>query len=124
MSVRTGRCLCGDVRYQLRGEPLHVGLCHCADCRKESGSAFVTFAVWPRNAFSSTGNFATYEGRSFCPRCGARLFNLTGEKAELRVGSLDDAPNGLTPTSELWVKRRELWLHPLADADQHHEDAV
>jgi hypothetical protein len=124
MNVRTGRCLCGEVHYQLRGEPLGVGLCHCTDCRKESGSAFVTFAIWPREAFSSIGSFATYEGRSFCPRCGARLFNLTEEKAELRIGSLDDAPNALTPTSELWVKRREPWLHSLADADQHQEDAA
>jgi hypothetical protein len=124
MTTRTGQCLCGRVRYEVRGEPSHVGLCHCRDCRKESGSVLTTFAVWPRHAFSSSGDFATYQGRSFCPRCGARLFNLTDQKAELRVGSLDDAPNELKPAFEIWTKRRESWLHALTDNDQHEEDAV
>ena len=120
--IRTGRCLCGRIRYQVRGEPLRVGLCHCADCRRESGSAFVMFAVWPREAFSSKGEFSTYEGRSFCGTCGSRLFNLTAEEAELRVGSLDMAPTDLTPTYEIWTMRREKWLHPQPGADQYDGD--
>ena len=36
------------------------GAVHCADCRKTSDSAFVMFAVWPRNAFQCTGEFSTY----------------------------------------------------------------
>lgn len=122
MNIRTGQCLCGRVHYQVRGEPSRIGLCHCSDCRRESGSAFVTFAVWPRQAFSSTGDFSTYEGRSFCFACGARLFNLTEEEAELRIGSLDMAPTDLTPTFEIWVKRRESWLPPLPLAGRYDED--
>jgi len=122
MVIRTGQCLCGRVHYEVRGAPLRVGLCHCADCRRESGSAFVTFAVWPRHAFSATGDFSTYEGRSFCFACGARLFNLTDKEAELRVGSLDMAPTDLEPSYEIWVKRREPWLHPLEGAEQHSRD--
>ena len=45
--VRTGRCQCGEVRYEVDGEPLRVGLCHCTDCRQTSGSAFTMYAVWP-----------------------------------------------------------------------------
>ena len=122
MKSRTGQCLCGRVHYEVRGEPLRVGLCHCADCRRESGSAFVTFAVWPRGAFTSTGDFSTYEGRSFCFACGARLFNLTDEEAELRIGSLDMAPTNLVPTYEIWTKRRETWLPVLPNGEQYPED--
>jgi len=85
-------------------------------------SAFVTFGVWPRRAFSCTGSFSTYEGRSFCSACGSRFFNLTDEQAELRMGSLDMAPIDLKPTYEIWVKRRELWLHPVHGLDQFEED--
>lgn len=42
--VRRGGCACGAVRYEVRGEPTVVGLCHCADCRRESGSAFLYYA--------------------------------------------------------------------------------
>jgi hypothetical protein len=122
MTTRTGQCLCGRVHYQLRGEPSRIGLCHCADCRRESGSAFTMFAVWPRDAFSSTGDVTVYQGRSFCPACGSRLFNLSPDEAEIRTGSLDAAPSGLTPTYEIWVKRREPWLQPLPDAGQYAED--
>jgi hypothetical protein len=124
VTVREGGCLCGAVRYRVEGEPLRVGLCHCADCRKESGSSFVTFAVWPRSAFSSNGDFTTHMGRSFCPLCGARLFCLRDDEAELRIGSLDAAPNELAPEYEAWVKRREPWLAVLSGRPQHCEDAL
>lgn len=119
---RRGGCLCGAVRYRLRGEPVRVGLCHCADCRKESGSSFVTFAVWPRDGFSFTGEIGAFRGRGFCPRCGSRLFNLEEDAVEVRIGSLDDAPNGLEPSYEIWIKRREPWLSELPGAGQWEED--
>ncbi len=121
MTRRTGGCLCGAVRFEAEGEPIRVGLCHCADCRKESGSNYQTFGVWPTSQFSSIGTVHTYRGRGFCPTCGSRLFDRGGEETEIRIGSLDEAPNGLEPTYELWVKRREPWLRPL-DAAQHDQD--
>ncbi|WP_309086566.1 GFA family protein [Chelativorans sp.] len=120
--IRQGGCLCGAARYEVRGEPLRVGLCHCADCRKESGSSFVSFANWPREAFSYSGEIATYSGRSFCPKCGARLFCLQETTAEIRFGSLDDAPTLLVPQFEIWIKRREPWLHALPGTGQYEED--
>jgi hypothetical protein len=70
-----------------------------------------------------SGDIATFNGRSFCPACGGRLFCLSEKKAEVRVGSLDDAPTDVVPSHEVWIKRRENWLHPLAGADQYQEDA-
>jgi hypothetical protein len=120
--VRTGGCLCGAVRYTVRGEPAHVGRCHCTDCRKESGSAFTVYGQWPHEAFELSGELATYEGRSFCPGCGARLVCLDDDVVEIRIGSLDDAPFELEPEAEIWIRRREPWLHALAGASQHREN--
>jgi len=122
--VRTGGCLCGAVRYSVRGEPAHVGRCHCADCRKESGSAFTVYGQWPVEAFEVTGEVSSYDGRGFCPRCGSRLFDPVGPGeplVEIRLGTLDDAPFELKPEAEVWVKRRESWLKPVEGAAQHHE---
>jgi hypothetical protein len=124
--MRTGGCLCGAVRYRVEGEPTHVGRCHCADCRKESGSAFTVYAQWPREAFELQGEVVTYDGRSFCPRCGSRIGNLgnldTEPEVEIRIGSLDDAPFDLKPEAEIWIKRREPWLPPVEGASQHEEN--
>ena len=121
-TVRTGRCQCGEVRYEVDGEPLRVGLCHCTDCRQTSGSAFTMYAVWPRRQFSSSAHVATYRGRSFCANCGSRVFSLRPDEAEIMVGSLDDAPSNLVPTYEIWTPRRERWLHGLPWAEQHAGD--
>ena len=124
-AIRTGGCLCGDVRYRVRGEPVHVGRCHCADCRKESGSAFTIYGQWPIDAFELTGEIASYHGRGFCPRCGSRLLDPPdpGDTlVEIRIGSLDDAPFGLKPEAEVWVKRREPWMAAVDGASQHDEN--
>jgi hypothetical protein len=112
------------VRYRVHGEPTHVGRCHCADCRKESGSAFSIYAQWPRESFELEGEVTTYDGRSFCPRCGSRLFLIDEEDqgVELQLGSLDDAPFELRPEAEIWIKRREPWIHPVEGASQHREN--
>jgi hypothetical protein len=120
--MRSGSCLCGAVRYTVDGEPEHVGRCHCADCRKESGSAFTIYGQWPRDCFELEGEVATYDGRSFCPRCGARLGCLDDDDVvEIRLGSLDDAPFELRPEAEIWIKRREPWLDAVEGAAQHQE---
>jgi len=122
--VRTGGCLCGAVRYSVRGDPLHVIRCHCADCRKESGSAFTVYAWWPVEAFELRGEISSYDGRGFCARCGSRLLDTTHPDThiEIRIGSLDDAPFELRPEQEVWVKRRESWIPPVEGAAQHDED--
>ena len=124
--MRTGGCLCGAVRYSVRGEPVHVRRCHCADCRKESGSTFTVYALWPAEAFELSGEVSSYDGRGFCPRCGSRLLDTSdpeGALIEIRVGSLDDAPFELKPADEIWVKRRESWIPPVEGAAQHDESA-
>src|SRR5215218_6593639 len=106
--VRTGGCLCGAVRYSVRGDPVHVGRCHCADCRKESGSAFIVYGQWPIEAFDVSGEISSYGGRGFCPLCGSRLLDPVGPGdtlIEIRLGSLDEAPFELKPEAEVWVKR-------------------
>jgi hypothetical protein len=103
---------------------MKIGLCHCADCRKTSGSAFVAYADFPPEAFTSTGRVAIYDGRSFCPACGSRVFSLSDHQAEIMIGAFDVAPSDFTPTREGWVKRREHWLPPVAGVAQFDEDPV
>jgi len=110
---RLGGCRCGQVRYEVRGEPIKVGLCHCTNCRKETGSAFLYYGDWALDRFSEVGVFKTKTGRSFCPECGTSLFYLDNGGAEICLGSLEEAPTNLSPTREGWIKRREIWMLPV-----------
>jgi hypothetical protein len=121
-SLRRGGCLCGSVRFEVAGEPLRVGICHCQDCRRTSGTVFSFFAVWSRAAYSGSGALATFAGRSFCPQCGSRVVHLREDEAEIMLGALDSAPTDLVPRYELWIGRREEWMHPLPWAQQHERD--
>jgi hypothetical protein len=119
---RIGHCACGSVRFRVDGPADRVGICHCTDCRRESGSAFTYFGVWPLERFASEGTVATHRGRSFCPTCGSRVFAVSERAAEIKLGALEDAPAQLKPVYELWIKRREPWLAPVPGAEQYQED--
>lgn len=120
--IRQGGCLCGAVRYEVRGAPIKSGVCHCADCRKATGTAFLAYADWDPKNFDYSGTIRTFNGRSFCPECGSRLFNLGPDQAEIYLGTLDKAPSNIPPDAEAWVIRREPWLEPLAGRPQFDGD--
>jgi hypothetical protein len=122
MKLYSGKCLCGQVKLSARGEPLRVGICHCTSCRKESGSAFTFYGVWPAYQFEHVGLTFEFRGQHSCPRCGASVFSVDDREAEIKLGVLAEAPTALTPSYELWVRRREPWLSPVAGADQYEED--
>lgn len=122
MKLRSGTCRCGQVQVSVRGDPLRVGLCHCTHCRNESGSAFTYYGVWLVGQFERSGETSEVHGQHVCARCASPMFSVDDEEAEIKLGALSDAPTGLVPTYELWVKRREPWLRPIEGAEQHQED--
>ena len=122
MTTYSGQCRCGQVRFSVAGEPDRIGLCHCTDCRQESGSAFTFYAVWRADQFERSGETADFAGRQFCARCGSRLFSVDEQEAEIKLGALTQAPTPLVPIYELWTKRRERWLRPVDGADQFEEN--
>jgi hypothetical protein len=119
-----GGCTCGRVRYVVNGEPLRGGVCHCTDCRQETGSVFMAYGDWPLDGFEAIGEREAFRGRQFCPSCGSRLFDVDEAKGyvEIRLGTLDKAPSGILIDEELWVKRREPWLEPIVGARQFEEN--
>ena len=124
----SGGCNCGSVRIEARGKPTRVGLCHCMTCRRETGSAFMTFAVWDRSQVNIAGVtqswIKTTDHRHFCPTCGSPLFAThdSDSEIEIRIGCLDAAPSNLAPEYELWTPRRERWMSPIAECAQYKEN--
>jgi hypothetical protein len=118
--VLTGGCLCGSLRYEARGDALYAGHCYCADCRKASGSGFVPYLGYARDAVTLTGTSRAFAVpaangnqavRNFCPACGSLVFGGPRDSATqftLYAGSLDD-PAQFVPTAAIFTRGRPDW---------------
>lgn len=117
-SVVKGHCLCKAVQYAAQGEPVWCAHCHCADCRRHTGSAVATFVCFEKDRFALTaGEFRKFESspgvyRSFCASCGTPMAyerdELPGE-IHLYLGTLDH-PEEIYPTLEVFCRERLPWL--------------
>jgi hypothetical protein len=116
---RAGGCLCGGVRYVLRGEPGPITLCHCGQCRKAQGGAAAAVSPVRAAEFEITQGaelLRAYESspgkeRVFCGRCGSPLFSRRAADTDflrLRIGSLD-APVGRKPAAHIFVGSKADW---------------
>lgn len=116
----TGRCLCGGVRYEIRGEPLAMYHCHCTQCRHANGSSFATnvlvrsadFAVVAGSELLAKFESSPRKHRLFCSRCGSPIYSHAEASAQLvsvRCGTLDGDP-GLRPSAHIHVASKAPWL--------------
>ena len=78
--MKTGSCLCGSVAFEIHGPMDDILLCHCTQCRKQTGHYEVSTDV-PRRALSIAGEehltwYFSSEAvrRGFCAICGSSLF--------------------------------------------------
>lgn len=118
--MRTGRCLCGSVTYEIEGDPIGVGHCHCVDCQRFSGAGHTTGAMFPADKIQVRGDVSEFQlqsevgstsTRSFCPKCGSSLFGRNSRMAgfvTVAAGTLDD-PDGLRPQLAVFTRTRRDW---------------
>jgi len=117
----TGGCACGNVRYRLASGPLFVHCCHCLNCQRQTGSAFVTNLLIeadrvellsgdpvavdvPRDDGSSQRIFR-------CPTCQVAVYSEYGRPEVLfvRAGTLDD-PSRVEPDVHIYTRSKVGWV--------------
>src|ERR1700722_16575329 len=121
VTVRTGGCLCGAIRYESGGEPSFSLKCHCRDCQRQRGAAYVAAVRMPSAEFRITrGTPKTYVAKSdagndisrvFCGDCGAPLYVQVSTRPDMvgiRVSSFDD-PSWFKPEADIFVKSAQPW---------------
>jgi hypothetical protein len=112
-----GGCQCGAVRYEIRGEPVSLYVCHCRECQKQSASAFGVSVIVKRSDFHLTQgevkvwSRATDSGGTlacaFCPACGSRMWHEgigATDTISVKGGSLDEPPD-LRSACHIWTAR-------------------
>jgi len=113
-----GGCLCGAIRYRARGEPSHTNICHCSQCRRQTGSPIGAFVTFPLDRFellqgAPTGYRASdFATRDFCARCGSTLFWRADGAGEVDcfLGTLDHPERVPKPMDQLWTQHRIPWF--------------
>lgn len=125
--MREGGCSCGAVRYRLTSEPMFVHCCHCLDCQRQTGSAFVLNALIETDRIERISGepipiaMPTDSGRPHdvyrCPNCLTAVWSDYGRRPNLRfvrVGTLDD-PKLLPPDVHIFVRSKQAWVGLPAD---------
>ena len=103
----SGHCFCGFVQYEAEVDENSVVICHCTSCQRNAATAFGVVVPTSEEDFKLlAGTLASYESladsgtmrsRTFCPKCGTRIYAKTvGEGTDggikfvgLRVGAIE-----------------------------------
>lgn len=127
MSELTGGCHCGDVRYAIAGDPVHVAVCNCGDCRKSAGAAQVAWQAVKADDFRVTqGQPARFSSngqaeRFFCAKCGTGLYyrNETALPGlvDVQAATLDE-PEKHPPQVQIQTAEKLSWADSLPDLPQ------
>jgi len=120
-TTREGGCSCGAVRYRLASDPLVTHCCHCLNCQRQTGSAFVInllieadrmelLAGDPQPVEVPRDDGSTQRIYR-CPTCQVALFSEYGrpEVRFVRGGTLDQ-PSVVEPDVHIFTRSRLRWV--------------
>jgi hypothetical protein len=111
-----GGCLCGQVRWAARAEPINVRLCHCRNCQRATGGPYFARALFEDGDVERAGETTRWASsgrlhRLSCARCGTPVFAepQDGPWIAVALTTLDD-PGVLAPGSHIWVREKLAWV--------------
>lgn len=131
-ALHAGGCRCGAVRFEASADPHHVSYCHCADCRRATGSPVTAFVGFMSEEVSLSGAepkvFANGPvTRGFCGRCGSPLYyvdsRIAGDRIYFMLGAMDH-PAFYRPTLHAYVREQLPFLHMPDDLPRHLKSSV
>ena len=115
-----GGCLCGAVKYEVRGKPVRFYHCHCGRCRKATGTGHASNIMVTLESISwekgeeAVRRYKVPEAErfstAFCSHCGGQLPRLVPElnAAVIPAGSLDHPP-AIAPQARIFWDSRAGW---------------
>ena len=114
--IARGRCLCGQVQFEIHGELRDVVNCHCSKCRRFHGNYGAYTDIkgenlniteqkslkWYKSPTDETANVR----RGFCSECGSSLFWHPKDQPNIAIaaGSLD-SPTHLKTIGHIWCSQ-------------------
>lgn len=113
----SGHCLCGAIALTVRAEPRWVAYCHCASCRRHTGSPVTCFVNYSKRDVTFNERPASYASsagvsRRFCRRCGTPIAYETDKRPDeidVYVNVLDE-PDRFVPETHAFYAERLPWF--------------
>jgi hypothetical protein len=119
--VLEGGCSCGEVRYRLTSDPLFTHCCHCLNCQRQTGSAFVVNMLIEADRVEllsgepqpvDVPRGGGKKQRIFrCATCQVAIYSRYTRAGIrfVRAGTLDD-PSRVTPDVHIYTRSKLSWV--------------
>jgi len=121
-----GACQCGGITYEAEVDPDRVGICHCTDCQRLTGTAYRVSVITESDKFRilsgepkryvKTADNGRRRLQFFCPDCGSPIYTTgEGEDPEdigIRVGTVNQRRE-LKPTLQIWCSSALPWVRDI-----------
>ena len=118
-----GGCACGAVRYRLASEPMFVHCCHCLNCQRQTGSAFVINLLIESDRVELLVRRAAAGRRAArrhgdpqriyrCADCQVAVYERVQDWPEIlfvRGGTLDE-PSSVEPDIHIFTRSKLPWV--------------
>ena len=117
-------CACGTVVLELSDEPLAQVYCHCDDCQRAHGAAYVPRAIFARSAVSvRSGKTKAWLNRTrtmiICAACGSHLYGEQDGSPFRGVNASLFPAGKFTPSAHFHCHYA---VAPVLDALPHYRD--
>jgi hypothetical protein len=125
-----GGCHCGAIAYEADADPNSVGICHCTDCQRLTGTAFRTTVRARADSFVllrgtpsiyiKTAESGNRRAHAFCPHCGSPIYAaaVTNPTSySLRLGGITQRA-AFEPRLQVWCDSALPWSFELAKVDR------
>lgn len=121
MAEREGGCACGEVRYRLTADSMFTHCCHCLNCQRQTGSAFVINLLLEADRVEMTAgepqavdvprDNGSLQRIYRCPSCHVAVFSeyTRPEVLFVRAGTLDD-PSAVAPDVHIFTRSKVPWV--------------
>ncbi len=131
---RDGRCLCGNVRFELNSEKTSLDVCHCKNCQQQTGSPFAAFLTVPFAAMTFSGSLKKFDDsktvsgniveRYFCGDCGSPCYVRVARAPNIAYvfSGLFDETDDLSPKGHGWTSQKHHWVEIGEDEPQFAVD--
>ncbi len=78
LKSHAGRCYCGEVQVEVKGDPVFNAYCHCESCRRWHSAPMTALAAWPDTSVKIQGNITVAtkndeSQRTSCANCGGSV---------------------------------------------------
>lgn len=111
MTVHTGGCQCGAIRFRVDAEVKDSSICHCRMCQKAFGAYYAPLVSVRGTDFTWTrGEPKRFQSsdvvkRGFCADCGTPLTYEAPDGLAIAAGAFDD-PSAFPPSMQWGVERK------------------